>query len=349
MRICLFNPGIRNSNGEPSENLGDLIIQEAVDREISSLFQGCELSSISTHTYPTKDQIEAACNSDLILVGGTNLLGSKMREYVQWKISLRQKIKLRKCVLLGVGWRNYEQDPDLYTNVSLKAVLSGKHLHSVRDTYTKTKLNNAGFSNIINTGCPTMWPFIKFNSDDVPKRRSEYALLMLTDYSTNPKADKKLIELALANYKKVFVWSQGKDDMRYVISLMADSDFPLPVVVQGAFHRISSPSDFTDSPLIILDHSISIFQAFLTSKIDFDYIGTRLHGGVKCLLSGRRSLILEIDNRAREIAQDTGLPTTDRENFDYMHQWINEEFTTNIKINPEPISQWKTQLKQLVS
>ena len=347
MRICLFNPGIRNSSGEPSENLGDLIIQEAVDREISSLFQGCELSSISTHTYPTKDQIEVACNSDLKLVGGSNLLGSKMREYVQWKISLRQKIKLRECVLLGVGWRNYERDPDLYTRVSLKAVLSGKHLHSVRDAYTKTKLNNAGFSNIINTGCPTMWPFINFNVSEIPVGKSENALIMLTDYAREPDVDRKLVEMAILNYKRVFVWAQGKDDTEYIIDLMAQKDFPIIVVSQGFLGHASNADDFPSYPLILLNHSINTFRSFLNSNVDFDYLGTRLHGGIKCLLSKRRALILEIDNRAKEIARETGLPTTERGNFEYISHWLSGGILTKIKVDPEPINQWKSQFVRI--
>jgi hypothetical protein len=39
-----------------------------------------------------------------------------------------------------------------------------------------------------------------------------------------------------------------------------------------------------------------------------DYVGTRLHGGIRCLKAGARCLIRKIDNRARTIAQAPPIP-----------------------------------------
>lgn len=342
MKICLFDPGMENHDGSPSANLGDLIIQEAVERELLSIFQNFEMTRIATHSYPTWKHIELARKSDFIFVGGSNLL-DEMKDSRQWKISLKQKLRLERAILLGVGWQKYQNDPDLYTKFALKAVLSNKVLHSVRDNYTKSKLQKAGINNVINTGCPTMWPFVDFDCSVIPRERSENALLMLTDYSKNPEADRKLIELALSNYNKVFVWSQGRGDTQYVINLMSDQKFPIVVMVQGALDQIFQPSSYADSPLILLEHSIAVFKKFLNSSMRFDYLGTRLHGGIKCLLSERRSLILEIDNRAKEIARETNLPTASREDFNYILQWISGDYSTDIKIDPEPIKIWKSQ------
>lgn len=74
-------------------------------------------------------------------------------------------------------------------------------------------------------------------------------------------------------------------------------------------------------------------------------MGTRLHGGIRCLLAKRRSLILKIDHRATEIAHETGLPAVDRDNFKQMEQWIQEPFVTRISINTAAIEQWRSQFK----
>lgn len=344
MKICLFDPGIRNNRGDFSANLGDLIIQEAVKRELTSLFPYCEIAHVSTHSYPSKEHIEAARQSDLVIVGGTNLLQSSLKDYQQWKITLKQKFQLGKAVLLGVGWQNYQGRPDLHARVSLQAVLSKKSTHSVRDGYTKEMLQNAGMKNVVNTGCPTMWPFIDFDTAKIPKTKSENALVMLTDYFKNSEADKKILEIALESYKKVFVWAQGSGDAEYCVNLISSKPFPVMVIHEGSVSQMPSPTDYPDLPLTILSHSYDVFNSFLRSNIDFDYIGTRLHGGIKCLLSGRRSLILEIDNRAKEIAKETGLPTTSRENSDFIQQWVNGEFETKIEIDPEPIKLWRSRL-----
>ena len=86
-------------------------------------------------------------------------------------------------------------------------------------------------------------------------------------------------------------------------------------------------------------------KEFLRSGPAFDYIGTRLHGGVHCLLQGRRSLILEVDNRAREIAQDTGLPTVKREDLGAIHRWMQESSRLNIRMNRAAIEKWRNQFR----
>ncbi|MEP4051270.1 MAG: polysaccharide pyruvyl transferase family protein, partial [Litorimonas sp.] len=42
-------------------------------------------------------------------------------------------------------------------------------------------------------------------------------------------------------------------------------------------------------------------------------VGTRLHGGIRGLMHGRRVLVTQIDNRARDIGLETGLPTCARD------------------------------------
>ena len=317
MKICLFDPGIENNDNSPSSNLGDLIIQEAVHRELANVFDNPDLLSISTHTFLEKEQIRVMKNNSLIFVGGTNLLSSKMNKYRQWKISLLNSFQIKNVILFGVGWWQYQTNPNFYTQFILRSILSNKIYHSVRDNYTMLKLESMGIKNVLNTGCPTMWPLSKVNSAQIPTIKSENVLLMLTDYTQKFELDKKLIELLLSQYKKVFVWPQGRNDLKYILKF--------------------------NQPLNILEHSLKDLDDFIKSGVEFDYIGTRLHGGIRCLLAKKRSLILEVDNRAKEIAIDTGIPTSSRNDFDFINNWINKPQSTNIKLNEKAINQWKNQ------
>ncbi len=317
MKICLFDPSIENNDYVPSSNLGDLIIQEAVNRELISIFNDCDIKRISTQTYLKQEQFRELHNYSLIFVGGTNLLSSKMNEYKQWKISLFDSFRIGNAILLGVGWWQYQENPNLYTKTILRCALSNKVLHSVRDNYTKLKLESVGIRNVINTGCPTMWPLAGLRPDEIPSSKAENALLMLTDYYQDIDLDKKLIEILIGQYKTVFAWPQGRNDLEYI------RNFNLPVV--------------------ILEHSLDSLDNFIKSGIQFDYIGTRLHGGIRCLLVRKRSLILEIDNRAKEIAIDTGIPTSPRNDFDYIKQWIEKPLITKIDLDVKLINKWKSQ------
>ena len=78
---------------------------------------------------------------------------------------------------------------------------------------------------------------------------------------------------------------------------------------------------------------------------EFDYVGTRLHAGIRCLNGGHRSLIIAIDNRARQIGEDTGLPVLERE-AGYllkMADWINHPVKTEIDLPWASIDKWKKQ------
>ncbi|MBK1987102.1 polysaccharide pyruvyl transferase family protein [Sphaerospermopsis aphanizomenoides BCCUSP55] len=351
MNICLFNPALRDNQKRPSENLGDFIIEEAVKRELFSLFPNVNLFELSTHVVPSyKHHLSIASKCDLIFAGGTNLLNSHMKSFQQWKLSLKQKITLGKAILFGVGWAKYESTPDLYTQLSINCLLSKKIIHSTRDSYTLKQLNSIGIKNVLNTGCPTMWPFLEFDFSKIPHRKSRTVLVMITDYAKDYQLDKQLIETAIDNYESVIFWPQGKGDLDYIIELLlAINNMTVNVEIVGSSRvKDSNIINNLKSRLILLEHSLEGFNNLLESDIEFDYIGTRLHGGIKCLLSCRRSLILEIDNRAAEIAKDTGLPTVKRGEIDKIKNWIISPSMTEIYLDPEPIKQWRSQFNMAV-
>lgn len=64
--------------------------------------------------------------------------------------------------------------------------------------------------------------------------------------------------------------------------------------------------------------------------MDIDYVGTRLHGKIRVLNREKRAIILAVDNRAIEIANDTALPVVRRE--DIQKSWILKLMKQKIQI-----------------
>jgi hypothetical protein len=322
MKIGLLDPSLTNNFGEVSSNLGDVIINEAIICELNDIFPSCSLIRVSSHVPLLLEQIRELNECSLIFVGGSNILCSNMHWNKTWGMTLINALLLKRAVLLGVGWWQYEGDATIYTKLLLRVILTRHYMHSVRDSYTGKKLKDLGYQNVINTGCPTMWPLVSINFEEIPKKKADNALLMLTDYNQNPEVDKQLGKLLLKTYDKVFFWPQGKNDKAYLMKL--------------------------DLPLIMLDHSLKSLNEFLSSEISVDYIGTRLHGGIKCLIARKRSLILSIDNRAKEIARDSGLTVIERDNIQLINQWINSYTNVGIRININSIEEWKSQFQELI-
>ena len=89
---------------------------------------------------------------------GTNLLHSHMEIVKQWNVGLVASWFLKPVVLSGVGWRGHaaaRRPPTQNSSCgrSFPASISIRYA----DSYTEGRLRELGFSNVINTACPTMW------------------------------------------------------------------------------------------------------------------------------------------------------------------------------------------------
>lgn len=312
MSISLLNPSIA------TENVGDLIIIDSVLNELKSIFPNEGIVSLPTQDIIGPVSKRVASKAKHRFIGGTNLLSSQMLKYKQWKINLLDTIKLRDVTLLGVGWWQYQDTPDFYTKMVLQRVLSKEKLHSVRDEYTKSKLASIGITNVINTGCPTMWNLTDEHCKKIAFEKSENVVITLTDYKKSPDNDRQLISLARKMYRRVYFWPQGSGDLEYI-------------------HELGS------SGIKIIPATLDAFNALLESENSLDFLGTRLHGGVRALQRLRRALILAVDNRALEIAKDTSLPVLQRDDFARIEEWIKNPKRVDLTINFKAIDAWRNQ------
>lgn len=312
-KISLINPSICSSN------LGDQIIIERVNRVLTELFDEPFLFNIQSQDvifYPSYRFIR---DSNFTFVGGTNILCSTMNFRKQWKVNLLDSLFIKDIILMGVGWSRYQKSPNLYTKFLYKRLLNKNYLHSVRDRYTEQKLKEIGLDNVVNTSCPTMWSLTKEHCLQIPQKKSKSVLLTFTQHNQNQEFDSKLIEILHQEYETIYFWTQQPKDYQYMKNLNGDNAI------------------YVKPNLKSLDKLLS------ESTTNIDYVGTRLHCGIRALQHKRRTLILSIDNRATEIAKDTNLPTVDRKNLDGIREWINSEYKTDINLPMTNINKWKNQ------
>jgi len=313
-KIALFDTSIA------TENLGDKIIMDSTMKELRKIFESSFYVHLPTHDklgFPSYKHIK---NSNYKFVCGTNLLSSNMPFYNQWKINLLDMPFLKDILLMGVGWWQYQKKPNLYTRFLLKNILSKDKLHSVRDSYTEKQLKSIGINNILNTGCPTMWNLTKSHCDKIPKEKGENVLVTLTNYNKSPKHDKQLINILLNNYKKVYFWIQAYEDYVYLKKIGFD--------------------DLVE----IVHPTLASLDNLLKNHKSLDYIGTRLHAGIRALNFKRRTIIIAIDNRAIEKSKDFNIDIILRQNIqDELTDKINSNFYTEVSIPIKRINKWKNQ------
>jgi polysaccharide pyruvyl transferase WcaK-like protein len=305
-----------------TNNLGDQIIMDAVRKELKNTIENSFFINAPTHDYLGKEAYLELQELPYSIVGGTNLLSANMDKYNQWKININTIGKVKNAILMGVGWWQYQEKINRYTKFLLKSVLSDSYLHSVRDSYTKEKLNSIGINNVINTGCMTLWQLDESHCANIPQAKSDEVVMTFTDYKPSLKYDTLLFDAAKKNYKKIYVWIQGEGDYRYLKDLLGDS------------------VEFIEPSLEAYDKLLSD-----TSK-KLDYVGTRLHAGVRAMQHKRRTIIVSVDNRATEMGKDFNLPVIERLQIGKeLDSKINSDFAINIQLPNDNIKQWKAQFQ----
>jgi polysaccharide pyruvyl transferase len=299
-----------------SDNLGDHFIMAAVWDVLRPLFADGSFVCTPSHRRASLAETWAGRKAALSIVGGTNILKSHMLVRGNWRITPLDYLAWRNVVLLGVGWQQYGGEPDAPTRLFFRSVLSRTMLQSVRDQHTYAKLRPY-VPTAIYTACPTMWMLDDERCRRVPVRKAQHAIFAVTYYRPAPEQDRQVFALLKRRYEKVFFWPQQSRDLPYAREIGLEGFIPIAPDV-AEYDR-------------------------LLDEEDVDFVGARLHGGIRALQRGRRALILPVDNRATEISKSTDLPVASRNEVAAIERWIADPQPTRIVLPWSAIEQWKAQ------
>jgi hypothetical protein len=166
-----------------------------------------------------------------------------------------------------------------------------------------------------------MWMLDERRCAQIPVRKARHAVFAVTYYRPAPAQDKRMFELLKANYEKLYFWPQQHPDIAYVRELGLDG--------------------FT-----MLEPDIAAYNRLLDEE-DVDFVGGRLHGGIRALQRGRRALIIPVDNRGVELGKSTNLPVLSRDDPDAVAHWINTPEPVHLILPWDAIARWKSQFTGL--
>lgn len=92
----------------------------------------------------------------------------------------------------------------------------------------------------------------------------------------------------------------------------------------------------------MISPNLDSYDSYL-SQNECDYIGTRLHGGIRAIQKKKRALIIGVDNRAEEKKSDFNLNVVSRGDWNGLNSFISGRFPTKINIPVAAINLWKEQ------
>lgn len=311
-------------------NKGDDIIMECTHKELDFLLSNLYELRLPTHVssfhwyqvLKKSRSLMRFVNCRLKFVGGSNILAKNMfTHYPQWNINWFNSKPVHGSILVGVGAGAGDCRSNWYTRHLYRRVLSHNFFHSVRDERTKRYIEDELGLKAINTGCVTMWIFTPEFCKTIPTKKAEKVVFTLTAGKQQVEQDKFMIDTLLSLYQDVFFWPQGIDDFAYFKKLELGND----------------------KNIHILPPSKQAYDKYLTHN-ETDYVGSRLHGGIYSMRHHRRSIIIAIDERAREINKVNNLICIENDDlYSKLPKMINSEFETQIKMDFDSINSWKSQ------
>lgn len=306
MNISVYDTSISDYN------LGNQIIMDAVMTELYDLFPTDYIFKIP-YMEITEHTLSIINSCRYSFFGGTNSLNGNLEKYSQMGINKHNYKKIHNFVSLGMGWWQYQVKYSGFSKKLLVALFNNGVKHSVRDEYTKGMLSNIGITNVINTGCPTLW---RLKKNGYPQKMAENVIFTITDYNKNLLRDEFFLGIITKLYKHKYCFIQGAGDIDYIksIDLLKNIEFISPCLKK--------------------------YDEFLDTN-DVDYIGTRLHAGIRALQHGKKALIIGIDNRALEMKRDFNLPVIPSEKISDIHEYLNTKI--ELSIPDMRIDEWKRQ------
>lgn len=322
MNVVLFDTAIGTFNR------GDDIILNSAEECLAPLLNksyvmrlGTHINNLNMYHYlKNSKKVKFADTCDYKFILGTNLLTSNViRSIGQWSVGPLSKRLYKNSILAGVGITKANQKTTALTKAFYKEILRKDIAHSVRDEQSKQMLEAVCDIQVINTGCPTLWGLTPEVCSKIPVKKAPNVVFTVSGQTKyqNTERDQLLLSTVEKNYDKIYFWVQTYEDEGYFKSLKHTKD------VQYVY-------------------SLKEYGSICENG-NVDYVGTRLHGGIFAMQHNVRSVIVEIDHRAKGFREINHINTIARDQLEGLADFVNGEIKTEVYLREKEIKEWLAQ------
>ncbi|NJE30326.1 polysaccharide pyruvyl transferase family protein [Thermococcus sp. 18S1] len=327
-------------------NLGDYIIWDSIKSILTDLLkhENVMVLNFSSHqplSWYHKMLLKRLKKEKIpyiILLSGANPFHpyySPVSSLNQWAVGITDIQNLKNKVLL-FGTGTIIAPPSikrhilsLYALKFWKLVMTKEFVHEVRDDESIELAHKIGIYNVVNLGCPTLWKLTKKFVGKIPTTKSNSVVTTITANKKDPERDKLMLKILLKNYEEVYLWPQGTEDIIYINKTI------VPLCPECVKIKILPPTLWAYDQLL--------------SKTNIDYIGTRVHGGIRALQHKRRSIIVSVDHRASSFSKSFGIYSINRDEIAGLDDVINSKIKVRIQIPEKRIKKYLEEFKRYVN
>ena len=248
----------------------------------------------------------------------------------QWAVGFLDIFYIRDIILFGVGTVTprslsfKSKIAKIYSKYFWRKILNKEFTHAVRDKESVELLNILGLKNVKNLGCPSMWKLTHNHIRYIPKNKSDIVVTTLNSKYPS-KEDFLLIKILSEKYREIYFWPQGYTDICYFKKIVQKMNIPMKLIPPN----------------------LRAYDEFLDTY-DVDYVGLRVHGGIRALQHKKRTLIIAIDHRALSWYRDFGLPAISRSKISILQDIIDQPLHVDLRIPESEIKEFLTNFRRYV-
>lgn len=287
------------------KNTGNLMFTEAIYRLIDT-----DVSQIGFNFNPEKVNQEF----DAVVVPAANWLNPGAEW--DWLTDRLDQLKLPVTVI-GLGLQAAGMDPsavEVSPSARRLAEFFSKSapLMSVRGNFTRDWLKSIGIENVVTTGCPSLYMNI-FQQQPIPPDAK--IVFQSTRYGmSEPFLNRKGINLKMFQWMTSFdcpmIYQSEPEEMMLLTSGVSATT--LPRKQQELLMQLYSCVSIEELDAFLRRNGRVFYDLQAWSTFVHQHkavVGTRLHGSIIALNSGRPAILVPHDSRTAEVASFAGVQT----------------------------------------
>ncbi|HSF64996.1 MAG TPA: polysaccharide pyruvyl transferase family protein [Paracoccaceae bacterium] len=251
---------------------------------------------------------------DALLIPAANWLNAGANW--QFLIDLLEKVEI-PVVTIGLGLQAATEDMDAVrvsdSAVALARLMSAKGAFiSTRGTFARDWLASIGISNVVATGCPSL--YMRFQPDTTVEAH-DTVVIQSTRYANSQRfidtggLNADLFDLAARLDAAMIFQSEMEEIDLLVYGAASDAREKASTALLPRLYGLSDPTEFDDwlqrRGKVFFD--VDEWATFVRGSAGV--IGTRLHGTIMALNNGRPGVLIGHDSRTSELIRFAGIPT----------------------------------------
>lgn len=291
------------------KNAGDYLIEERTVRLINYVYPDCVINKFLRNEITNK--INDINKSDIVVFGGGPIYLRELESYMDVNTCI-DKIN-KPIVIIGGGWYGMNASTSVSTHYMFsdttmkffKKIDSQGYGLGCRDIYTELALKNAGFKNVVMTGCPAWYDIDTIHNDTISSKPIKLITVSDPALPINYPLSYEVVRLLREKYNDAMI--------KYVFHRGIRLD------EKKCAATIRDLRTIQNVEIVDISDSADGFHVYDDSDL---HVGFRVHAHIYNLSKRNKTILIEEDGRGAGVDEALGLISIKAYNDEIMNEFV---------------------------